>query len=99
MDYNNNGYKVCNVPIKIWSAPDDTSAWYASCERQISILKNGGAKAELRTMPEGTGGHHAVDNDPNALQTTNITTKLGVNYETVPTAYYELAKYCDSFLM
>jgi hypothetical protein len=48
-------------------------------------------------MPEGTGGHASVDVSETALQTTNVTTKLGVYYESIPTAYYELSKYFDGF--
>ena len=44
-------------------------------------------------MPDGTGGHHSVDNDENALKTTNVTTPLGKTYESVPTAYFELEQF------
>ena len=87
-----------NVPLKIWIAEDDSSVSYANADALVQSLRNGGNKAELRTMPSGTGGHHSVDNDENALQTENVTTSLGIEYESVPTAYYELREFFDQYL-
>lgn len=86
-----------NRPVKIWIAQDDTIVSYSDSNAFIQSLNNGGYKGELRTMPNGTGGHHAVDNDVNALQTIDVTTKCGVAYETVPTAYYELVQFFDKY--
>lgn len=100
-EFNNIGNSVrtspTNRPLKIWAAPDDGGVYQRS-NALVKSLQNGGANAELRTMPEGTGGHYSVDRAPNALQTTDVTTKLGVHYDSVPTAYYELREYFDSFL-
>ena len=85
-------------PLKIWIAEDDSAVSYARASALVSSLQNDGCYAELRTMPSGTGGHHAVDNDANAPQTTNVTTKCGITYATIPTAYYELVKFFDKFL-
>jgi hypothetical protein len=86
-----------NRPVKIWIAEDDNAVSYAVSSAFIQSLNNGGYKGELRTMPSGTGKHHAVDNDANALQTTNVTTKCGIIYATVPTAYYELVQFFDKY--
>jgi len=95
--YDNTAFRLCNVPIKIWGAPDDGSVSYARIVWVIETLKNAGCNGELRTMPEGTGGHQAVDRSENALQTTDVTTRLGVHYDTIPTAYYELEQYFARF--
>jgi hypothetical protein len=86
-----------NRPVKIWIAEDDSSVSYGVSQAFIQSLNNGGYKGELRTMPSGTGGHHAVDNDPSALQTMNVTTRCGVIYATIPTAYYELVQFFDRY--
>lgn len=82
-----------NRPIKIWIAQDDVAVQYSASSALINSLINGGYKAQLRTMPNNTGGHHSVDTDANALQTTDVTTSLGIYYATIPTAYYELAQW------
>lgn len=81
------------VPIKFWVAPDDTNTPIQMHRNFVKSAINGGSTAYLRELPEGTGAHHAVDNDPNALQTTNITTRLGVHYDTMTTAWVELAEW------
>ena len=87
-----------NRPLKIWIASDDDAVSYSTAQAVVSSFQNAGQFAQLRTMPANTGKHHAVDNDPNALQTTNVTTPLGVTYATIPTAYYELVKFFNQFL-
>ena len=81
------------VPIKFWVAPDDTNTPIQMHRNFVKSAINGGSTAYLRELPEGTGAHHAVDNDPNALQTANITTRLGVHYNTMTTAWVELAEW------
>ena len=85
-------------PVKIWIAQDDDTVSYNTASAVISSLKNAGCNATLRTMPNNTGGHHSVDTDANAPQTKNVTTRLGVTYETIPTAYYEVGKFFDEFM-
>jgi len=84
---------TANRPLKIWIAKDDHAVSYKISAGLVESLHNAGFKAELRTMPDGTGGHHAVDNDENALRETNVTTPLGIPYESVPTAYFELEQF------
>lgn len=86
-----------SVPVKAWVAKDDDQlSWFQSLY-YIKSLANGGCSAELRIMPSGTGSHHSVDTSPKALKATNVTTKLGVHYESVPLAYYELVKWFRKF--
>ena len=85
--------RVCVVPTKIFIAPDDTAVSYEMSKGYIQSLKNGGSVGELRTMPTGTGGHHAVDNDENALKVDTITTYCGVVHHDVPLAYVEVVQF------
>jgi hypothetical protein len=59
----------------------------------IQSLKNCGCVAELRTMPNGTGGHHSVDTDANALKVESIVTKCGITHTNVPLAYVEAIEF------
>lgn len=92
-------FKTCNVPFKVWVADDDINISPNAIKNVVKAMNNAGCLAEVRTMPNGTGGHHSVDNDVNAPQTTNVITKLGVHYDSIPTAYYELIKYFDKHLI
>lgn len=92
-----NGYKPTNVPVKIWIAEDDEAVSYESASYHVEQIRRAGGSAEIRTMPNNTGGHHSVDNAANAPQTTNVTTPLGIYYSTIPMAYYELELYFRSF--
>lgn len=96
-----NAYRVSttNRPLKIWISKDDRAVSYDISEGLVRSLHNAGFQAELRTMPDGTGGHHSVDNDENALKETNVTTPCGKTYESVPTAYYELEQFFRKHLI
>lgn len=85
-------------PLKIWVAEDDVNVNPRTIKAVIESLNNNGYIAQYRSMGTGTGQHHAVDNDANAPQTLNVTTKLGVHYDAIPTAYYELAQWFDTWL-
>ena len=85
--------RFCIVPTKIFIAQDDTAVSYEMSKGYIQSLKNGGCVGELRTMPSGTGGHHAVDNDENALKVDTITTYCGVVHHDVPLAYVEVVQF------
>lgn len=98
-DYNAQGKKMatqnryCIVPTKIFISPDDTAVSYEMSKGYIQSLKNGGCVGELRTMPNGTGGHHSVDNDENALKVNEISTFCGVTHYNVPLAYVEVIQF------
>lgn len=88
--------RIGYAPVKIWIAQDDEESSYSNCEMFCQQIRNAGGEGVLRTMPNGTGGHHSVDTDENAPQQTNITTPLGYEYETVPLAYYEAWQWFES---
>ena len=89
--------RVCPTPIKIWVAVDDTTTPHSISYNFIKTLKNGGCLAEIRSLPENTGGHHAVDTDANALKVELINTRLGIEYSNVPLAYVELVNWFRRF--
>ena len=91
-----NLHRTCRSAIKIWSAPDDTDVPYSIEQNFIKTLTNGNCIAELRAMPSGTGGHHAVDYDANALKQSGVT-KIGVTYTDIPTAYVEAVEFFRRF--
>ncbi len=92
--------RVCNTPIKIWDAVDDTSTPYIIAKNFVTTLKNGGCMAEIRTMPTGTGGHYSVDigtEENPSVKVSSITTRCGIIHENIPLAYVELANYFRRF--
>ena len=86
-----------SVPLQIWIAQDDSAVSYTVADAVVKSLQNAGSNAILRTMPNNTGGHHAVDNDANALKTTDVTTRLNIHYDSIPTAYYEFVQFIERF--
>lgn len=82
-------------PTKFWFADDDKEIDPQVCKTFAQQLRNGGCYGTCRVMPNGTGGHHAVDSSANALQQSNVTTPLGVAYASVPLAYYEMFQYFE----
>ena len=79
-------------PVKFWMAFDDANCSAYDVYAVYKWLINGGSDAEFREMPIGTGAHHAVDSDPNALKSSG-TTALGIAYTDIPTAYVEAADF------
>lgn len=84
--------------LKIWAAIDEDTIDVDQCKFLVHALLNGGGNASIRLFPENTGKHHAVDTDANAPQTLGVTTKTGVYYETIPTAYYELELFFRDYI-
>lgn len=80
------------VPVKFWQAFDDVNVAAHPNYTVYTWLKNGGSNVLWRTMPNGTGGHHAVDTDANALKSSG-TTRLGIAYTDVATAYVEMVDF------
>ena len=94
--YANNYRTAPKIPIKFWFAMDDENVPINAIINLINTLKNTGCEAYSHIFPNGTGGHHCVDTDENAPQTTNVTTPLGIEYETIPTAYYEYIQFIST---
>ncbi len=89
--------RTCYTPIKVWGASDDTSVMYKQELSLVNSIKNGKGISAFRRMPTGTGAHHSVDNDPNALKVASIVTKLGYTCVDVPLAYAEVVQWFRRF--
>lgn len=85
-------FKHSNVPVKFWQAPDDVNTSFHVNYTIYQWLLNGGSDVDFRVLPENTGGHHAIDTDNNALKSSG-TTRLGIAYADVATAYVEMADF------
>lgn len=90
-DYVKNG----KIPSKFWAAFDDNSAPAYNSFACYQWLLNGASDTAFRQLPNGTGGHHAMDTSPDALKSSG-TTALGVAYTNVPTAYVEAVEFIRS---
>ena len=90
--------RICDTPTKIIVAVDDKAVSHDLCKAYVQSIKNGGGVGEIRSLPAGTGGHHAVDNDSNALKVESITTKCGVTHTNVPLAYAEMVQFFRRYL-
>ena len=78
--------KTATVPVKIWGAKDDASTPYLKMVEVVAQLKNGGSVAELRTLPNGTGGHSCADVGSTRV---DVTTALGIKHKNVPIGWVE----------
>lgn len=95
-DYTKTDYpRSISCPVKIWGAQDDADINFNTLTEFIAQAQNGGCDAFLRVMPNGTGGHHSVDTDANALKSSGITA-LGITYTNMPTAYVEMVEFIRS---
>ena len=65
----NAAHKYLYTPTKIWIAKDDTEVPYHVAEMFQRMVQNTNGPCYLRTMPNGTGGHHSVDTSSSALKT------------------------------
>lgn len=61
------------------------------------MVKNAHGVAEVRWLPENTGGHHATDTASEALRVDSITTKLGIPHTDIPLVYVELIQWFRRF--
>ena len=84
--------KYSMYPVKYWQAFDDINTSAHVNYTVYNWLLNGGSDAQWRTLPNNTGGHHAIDTDPNAPKTSG-TTRLGIAYTDIATTYVEMANF------
>lgn len=84
--------KPATIPSKFWCAYDDTAVSSYGNFAIYHYLQNGGSDTAWRVMPNGTGGHHSMDTDENALKTSG-TTALGIAYTDIATAYVEVVDF------
>lgn len=75
-------------PLKIWIAKDDYVVYHGNSKMYVDMAQRAGCQCYLRSMPSGTGAHHAVDRDENAIKV-NYTTKYAGTVE-IPVAFAEL---------
>lgn len=85
--------RISTVPQKIWVSEDDEVVPVGIIKNYIKTIKNGQGIGELRLMPNGTGGHHSVDTDTNAMKVSSIKTRLGITHTNIPLAYVELLQF------
>lgn len=88
-----NSKKWQTCPMKIFHALDDQSVPYQISRWYVEMCKKTNSPCFLRTIPEGLGGHHAVDTNSNAPKV-SFTTKFGETVEIVVT-YAELVEWFD----
>ncbi|MBR4755409.1 MAG: alpha/beta hydrolase, partial [Bacteroidales bacterium] len=79
--------KFLPVPLKMWIAQDDETVPYMWAQKLVGMVQRANGHCALRTMPNGTGGHHSTDTSPNAI-TVSILCPNGETV-TVPAAYAE----------
>lgn len=90
--------RLCDTPTKIIVAIDDRAVSHDLCKAYLQSIKNGGGIGEIRSLPINTGGHHAVDNDPNAPKVDSILTKCGTTHTNVPLAYAEMVQFFRRYM-
>lgn len=80
------------VPMKYWATFDDVNTSTHANYTIYKWLKNGGTDVQWRTLPNGGGGHHAIDTSSTAEKVSG-TTRQGVSYSDIPVAYKEMADF------
>lgn len=93
--YIGNAGKVQPFPYKIWHAVDDVNVPILSSYIYQALVQNAGGLCIVRELPAGTGAHHAVDNDANALKT-NYLCKNGQTIN-IATAYAEMVDWFNQW--
>ena len=99
-DYANSVFKsprIMPTPYKVWYAEDDTVVVAQYIKSLVESVNKGVGIAEIRRMPDGTGQHHSVDTDEDALKVPSIVTALGETCTDVPLAYAELVQWFRRF--
>lgn len=89
--------KTAQCPVKFWCAFDDASVSAYGNYAIHRYLQNGGSDSEFRVLPNGTGGHAALDTSPLALKSSG-TTALGIAYSNVPTAFVEFVAFISKYV-
>ena len=87
--------RVASIPSKFWAAFDDDQSSGYTHYACYYWLANGCSDTDFRQMPTGTGGHHSMDTDTDALKSSG-TTALGITYTGIPTAYVEVVEFIRS---
>lgn len=89
--------RVIQTPVKVWMAMDDSREIEPhQMLAYVKSIREANGIAEVRLMPDGTGGHNSVDSSPLALRTSGVT-KLGEPYNDIPLAYVEMVQWFRRF--
>ena len=95
--------KISSVPLKIWIARDDVNVDPRFCDYFQKMCQKGSSYYQLRWMPEGTGGHWAVDrgNEVNGVFQEPIKATVTPKYSneaiSVAVAYIEMVAWFRRF--
>lgn len=92
--------RMATVPFKAWHSADDNTVSITQSRTFVKAIKNAGGIAELRVLPDGTGGHHSTDYGTTDVEGANgyslkadITTALGYECEDIPFAFIEFVEW------
>lgn len=92
--------RLVGVPFKAWHSADDNTVLITQPMNFVKAIKNAGGIAELRVLPDGTGGHHSTDYGTTDVEgasgyslKTDITTALGYECEDIPFAFIEYVEW------
>lgn len=92
--------RMATVPFKAWHSADDNTVSITQSRTFVKAIKNAGGIAELRVLPDGTGGHHATDYGTTDVEgasgyslKADITTALGYECEDIPFAFIEFVEW------
>lgn len=89
--------RVGAPPTKLWASIDDPTGVWTVGKIYTDTIKNAGGFAELRTLPDKTGGHYATDIHENALRVERVETATGIVHQNVALAYVELVQFFKQF--
>ena len=88
--------RVATAPIKCWMAYDDGEIDVQNVDAFVKSIQNANGLAQVRILPNDTGGHNAVDSSAKALKC-DIVTSLGINYNNMTLAYVEMVEWFRLF--
>lgn len=88
--------RICKTPIKIWVAGDDHNVPPSIIYNFLTTLKNGNCIGELRSVPDGQGGHYAFTSS-NTTERMSGVTAIGIAYTDIPIYWVEMVTFFRSF--
>lgn len=89
--------KYTKVPVAYWYSWDDANASPHMAYTAFMWLQNGGSNVVWNVVPDNTGGHHSVDNSPDAV-TVSGTTALGIAYTDVNKVWVDCVAFFRKYM-
>lgn len=89
--------KTTQRPVRFWCAADDAQTSTYGNYAIYRYMLNGGSDAEFTMIPNGTGGHNAMDNASEAIRVSG-TTSLGIAYSDIAKSYVEIAAFFHRYV-